>query len=168
MKAPHTQDTLEHKARRWQKALADAATGPLIVAAEIVTLSENWAGYRGEAGGRDCTTWLRDTLGRGKSLAWFTQRHNAVEALGEASRRMMHHEVAVWVSRNVPPEFYAPVKFMLRREQRENGGNPLTLRQAKPRILRVMGATAAPNAKQCGRCKELEAQLRAAGIEPAG
>jgi len=162
---PATYEDLGQRARRWKRALADSATGPLIIAPEIVDLAEHWEQYKAEAGGQSCTAWLQSVLTRGQNYAYFYARHRAVERLGEASRRTMHHEVAVYVTNNVQDQYIDAVKLMLMRECKAQNGNPLTLAQAKPRIHEITGHAAQKReAKGCDRCMELEAKLKEAGI----
>lgn len=153
------------RASRWRSALADAATGPLVIASEVMQLAADWESVREEAAGLDCTTWLRKQFGAGNSLAWFEVRARAVEKLGEACRRTIHHSVAVWVANNVPEGHVQAVKLMLMREAKANGGNPLTLRMAQPRVREITGRSE-PKKKTCARCQELEKLLLENGVAP--
>jgi hypothetical protein len=159
----NVKENLDAKLGRWRRALADAATGPLLIASEVVSLASHWETVKEEAGGLDCTAFLRHHLGPGRGLAYFAARHDAVKALGEASRRTMHHEVAVWISRTVPEQYMQQVKLALMRGAREQNGNPLTLQQAKPRVYEITGKPAR-KPKACGRCAELEKLLRNNGV----
>lgn len=148
-----------------KSAMGDAAFGPLIVAAEVVELAKHWKAFEAEAGDLSCAGWLQSTLGRGKDLAFFTRRHDAVKRLGEASRRRIHHDVAVYVLNNVTDEHLRKVKEMLFREYTANGKNPLTLMQAQPRIREVIGSRASTRKRTCKRCEQLKAILLQHGID---
>lgn len=159
------QERLAERAARWRRALADSATGPLIIASEIVKLAEDWESHKTEADGLSCTSWLRATLGRGRSLAWFARRHAAVVTLGEACRRTMHHEVACYVAQNVTAEHRDAVRLMLMRECKAQNGNPLSIAQAKLKIAQFIGVVRVPRcAVACTRCAELEKVILAAGL----
>ena len=147
----------------WRKALQDVACGPLIVAHEVVDLADRWDAYREQAGGLDATTWLKRNLNW--YLAWFIERQRAVDKLGEAVRRWMHHEVAVYCSRNVPAEDVREVVKQLRLATKKAGENPLSLPQAKPIIYEVLGRRPGRQRRTCPRCAVLEALLREHGIE---
>lgn len=164
MKLVSSNESLSNKARRWKSALQDASTGPLIIAGEVTSLAERWEEHKREAGGLRCTAWLRKTFGDGRGLSWFQDRAEAVAYLGEASRRYVHHEAAVWVKNHVPKDSLDKVKFMLRSEQKKNGGNPLTKAQAVRRVNAMLGKGALKS-RHCKRCQELEAKLREHGIE---
>jgi hypothetical protein len=158
-------ESLAARAGRWRKALADSATGPLIIASEIVQLADEWADHQSETDGLSCTSWLRATLGRGRSLAWFATRHAAVATLGEACRRTIHHEVACYVARNVPGESRDAVRLMLMRECKAQNNNPLTMAQARRKIEALIGRVSAPRcAAACTRCAHLEQVILAAGL----
>lgn len=160
--APERQD-LNDRIGRWRRALADAATGPLIIAEEIVRMAERWEDFKDAADGLDCSAFLRKHLGKGRGLPFFKERATAVARLGEAVRRTVHHEVAVWASRNIPPDLIEPCKLELMRGAKEQNGNPLTLQQAKTRLREILGKRT-PRKRECERCKELEEQLKAAGL----
>ena len=158
-------ESLSTRARRWRSALTDAATGPLIVASEIVSLADHWEAYKEEAGGLSCASWLQARVThRGQALDYFAKRHAAVKLLGEACRRTMHHEVAVYVANQVTSEYRDAVKLMLMRECKAQGG-PLTMGQATPRIGKIIGRKSRPRSQiQCKRCERLEKALAAAGV----
>lgn len=176
---------LESIGKRLRKAMGDAAVGPLIAASEIVKLSERWdaeppsqplgaAGshaiqtatapsLRQQAGGSTCDRWIRDKVAPG-GLAFFAARNRAVIKLGEFSRRTVHHEVAVWVDRNVADAQLDEVKLALMRGARAQGGNPLTPAQARRTIDKILGRVAAKKAG-CARCRRLEKILAEAGVD---
>lgn len=160
-------ENLVQKASRWKRALADAATGPLIIAGEIVELCNNWDAYKEEADGLSASAWLRQVCGAGRGQAWFYSRHRAVERLGEACRRTMHHEVAVWITNHVTDCHLDEVKLMLMRECKANGGNPLTTPQAIRRIRKITGKSE-PRRRECDRCQLLEKILADHGIDVNG
>lgn len=158
----YSKEPLEKRLGRWKQALKHAAVGPLVVASEVVALSEEWESYKQEAEGLSCTAWLRSKLGKGMGLAWFKDRHRAVQVLGESCRRTIHHKMAVWVMNQVPPEKLREVKEELMRGFLENGRNPLTPRQGERRVKKIIGTKATP--RVCGRCLMLEAKLKENGI----
>ena len=150
-------ESLFIRAGRWKKAADDAATGPLIVAQEIVELGKEWKAYRKEAGGLRYTAFLKRYVGH--PLCFFKARAEAVEILGEAARRYIHHDVAQWIVGCVTEEYLEEVKQMLHRESAARGGHPLTAAQAKPLVIKIIGkSTAKP--KRCRRCAALEARIR--------
>ena len=154
-------ETLAGKIAKWRTALAQADTGPLVVACEIRDLAEVWDDdLKREAGGLGLSAYLRKMLGKGKTLRYFMRRAHAVDKLGESIRRVMHHETAVYCVGQVPEKYWEPVKFMLRREQKMNGGNPLTKSMAVRRIRRIVGKTETTRAVGCQRCATLEARIR--------
>lgn len=158
-------ETLADKAKRWGRALVDEATGALTIASEIVKLSEEWETFRAEAGGVDCTTWLRKEVSRGRGLPFWHARAEAVAALGESVRRFMHHEVAVWLkNKTLSDEQLERAKFILKSEMRKNANKPLNRMQAHRALRDVLGITPAKS-RVCERCQELEELLRAKGIE---
>lgn len=155
---------LQERVSRWRAALAAADTGPLAIAADVVRLADEWKEHEAEAGGVSCTTWLRKTLGKGRSLAWFETRARAVESLGESVRRTLHHEVAVWLVNNAPQPTWKAVVEALMFARKRNGGNALTLAQAKPIARQIIGIAASPRRVSCMRCQRLEKQLKENGI----
>jgi hypothetical protein len=85
--------------------------------------------------------------------------------MGEACRRKVHHDVAVYVLGNVPEDHLEQVKHMLFTEPtRINGGNPLTTAQALRRIRGILGRTC--RSRTCPNCLRLEEILRSNGISP--
>ena len=157
-------ESLGDRSRRWSAALAASDTGPLIIAADVVQLAGEWDDYKREASGLSCTAWLRKTLGRGRGLAWFETRARAVEKLGESVRRTLHHEVAVWTVNNAPPPTWKAIVEALMFARKKNGGNALTLVQAKPIARQILGINASPRRVSCMRCAKLEERLRENGI----
>lgn len=53
-----------------------------------------------EADGLSLNEWLTRTFGH--RISWFQRRANAVAKLGEASRRVLDHNAAVWLADAVP------------------------------------------------------------------
>lgn len=157
-------ENLQSRAARWRSALSNADTGPLVIAAEIVALAENWKAFKEEAGGLSCSGWLKAVFRNGRGLDWFARRHAAVLMLGEAVRRTLHHDVAVYVMQNVTPEHRDAVKLMLIRECRSQNGQPLSPAQAKARIAKIQGAVTNVRRHGCARCAQLEEALSAAGL----
>jgi hypothetical protein len=152
-------EPLKARTKRWKKVMLDAATGPLIIAGEVVELANEWENHRDGAGGIDCTTWLRTVFGRGKGLGWFRHRHEAVVQLGEAIRRTIHHDVAIWVMNQVPQNLQKKVVKMLTLECRDNGNNPITYQIAIPLIREQTGKAIKQRKRTCKRCTYLEGLL---------
>lgn len=155
---------LETVAKKIKSAVSSARSAPLVVAADVMELARNWKAFQEEAEGASCTTWLQSVGGKGKGLAWWQVRHEAVKYLGEACRRTTDHEVAVWLKNHVPPEYVRQTMAEVRRAQRENNGVEITLAQAKPLIYAIIGKTRKKKEK-CARCRLLENILRTHGIE---
>lgn len=162
MQQAPAQERLAEKVGRWKRALADAAVGPLIIAPEVMALAESWDSVKDEAGGVTCNAFLRAKLHPGRDIAFFRRRADAVAKLGEASRRTVHHEVAVWVISSVPEHLREAAKLELIRGAREQGGHPLVMSQARARLRDMLGASS--KKKVCVRCRELEALLIANGV----
>jgi hypothetical protein len=161
-----TAENLERVGRRLRDVLGNAATGPLVASSDVMRLADEWEDrWKAEAGGIDCTTWLRKTLGAGRSLGWFERRHRAVASLGEAIRRTIHHDVAVWLVQTFPESDWQRAKLTLMRGCRAQNGNPLTLPQARRIVAKTLGVTLGRGAKPCARCTELEEILKANGID---
>ncbi len=91
--------SLKAKAAAWRDQLRSGATGPLVIAQQVVDLVAEWENWRTEAGGVDANAWLRATFGQ--SVAWFERRARAVRDIDESIRRSWNHEVAVWVHQHV-------------------------------------------------------------------
>lgn len=170
MSAP-VQETLARRSARIKAAMADADVGPLVAAAEVVEIVERWDDYRAEAGGVEAGAWLERTFGTGRTLAWWQRRHEAVQKLGEASRRTIHHDVAVWVTQSRPQPQWERIKVALMRARKENGDNALSLGRARILVEKEFGSTARP--RRCGGCRAkderieaLERAMREAGLTP--
>ncbi len=133
------------------------------MAQEIVELSNDWETHKVEAGGLACTTWLHQTLGR--TLHFFQGRASAVEKLGEASRRYLHHEVAVWLAGRLddPHEIDAAMRALIAETKRRNG-NCLSIQQARIVVGAALKWTPKCVKKTCRRCVELEQLLWRHGI----
>lgn len=153
-------------ARKWRKALSDSACGPLVVAPEVVAVIDDWDAYKDEVGGVPVAAWLRTVFGsRGVGPRFWRQRANAVDELGEAIRRTLHHEVAIWVMSAVPTEQHTRVKRMLMREAKKQHGVPLSPHQARKRVYEMLGWKPKSKTKECKQCMKLEALLRQHGID---
>ena len=155
-------ESLTQQIGRWRKEMADGATGPLVIASEVVALSKKWEDLRAQAEGKDLTTWLRAALGPGKGLGYFRKRHEAVKRLGEAIRRTIHHEAAIWLADEVSDLHWPLVKQHCFAAHRKNNKNPVTKAQAIKIVAAVTGKK--PIAKVCSRCEELENFIRANGL----
>lgn len=150
------QEQLQVRCDRWKKAMNDAATGPLVIAKEIVQLGDNWGAYKKEAGGLAYTAFLRRHVGKG--LKFFQSRAKAVDILDESARRYIDHEVAIWVVGCVTETHMAEVKAMLHREYKARNGHPLTKTQAVPLVRKITGVH--PRVHTCANCRTLEARIR--------
>jgi hypothetical protein len=145
-------------AKQIKSAMEHSDTGPLVIAADVVKLAEKWKDYKEDAGKLSCAQWLTRELGNKKrGLAYFRARHRAVEALGEESRRMLHHEMAVYIVNNVPKEQWDEVKETLYKKCVRNNHCPLSPGQARPLIYKIVGHVPG---RGCSRCAMLEAELR--------
>lgn len=161
--------TLSERAAGWRRAMQDADSGPLVIAKEVIEISENWESYKAEAQGMTINGWLQRTFGKGRTISWWAHRDEAVEALGEVSRRTFNHEVAVWLVGYVPADKLSEAKFAIMNGRKKNGDNCLTIHQARLIIERMLGATKEP--RRCAKCAEkddriaeLESTIRAAGV----
>ena len=158
-------DNLSARVSHWRVALAASDTGPLVIAAEVVRFSNEWNVYSDEAGGGSCTSWLRKTLGNGRGLAYFEVRDRAVKKLGESVRRTLHHNVAVWIVNNAPEPTWKACVEALTFSRKKNGGNALTMQQARLVLRPILGIQVKPRGVTCARCARLEELLRENGVE---
>lgn len=148
---------LETRAKRWRKAMADADTGPLTIAKEVVDVAEHWEQWKAQADGMGATDWLKHTFGEGKTLAFWQRRHDAVEKLGEAVRRTFNHDVAVWVAQNVPAEQHKDVVRAIMKARKDNGDNCLSVMQARRVVSTVLDYK--PRQKTCAQCRERDMRI---------
>lgn len=171
---PPRRESLADRANRLRKPLQDAASGPLVIAGEVMAIIENWADYKDEAGGIEASAWVRQTFGRHVNVPWFARRRAAVQAIGEHARRVWHHEAAVWASEHLSAEELRAVDAAVLRSTKSNGGVPLVRstvqrlasKQAKVDRIRKAPRTCASCAALKARCLLLEEALRASGIAP--
>lgn len=154
---PEPKGKLAAKAREFREALKHGDIGPLLLAPKVIDLTTRWSEYEEEADGLSAHAWLRRELGKGKTLAWFKRRAEAVEKLGEAIRRTVHHEVAVRVANKVPADKQELVIQALMRARLKNGHCALSPKQADLVIAEIVGKS--PNPKVCRRCIVLEARI---------
>jgi len=158
-------ESLADRAKRWSAAVKDRAVGPLVVAQEIVDVVDGWERYKAEADGMSATQWLKIIFGKhhGMGPAYWRRRASAVVALGEASRRTIHHEVAVWVTHKLSGADLLKARAALIAGSRTNGRLPLNPASAKPIIRDMFGWER--RVTKCNRCEQLEGLLRANGID---
>lgn len=157
------QPKLTEKVSVWRKALLDEATGPNVIAHDVMRLAEQWDEYRDEAGGVDCTTWLRTTLRPGLGVSFWQARVHAIETLGRAAITRIHHQVAVRVVRTVRDAAKREeVKMALLQGARSQHGTPLAPAQAYRVIAGIIGKRARKT--ECQRCARLEAALKQRGV----
>lgn len=156
--------TVDLEIRRIQQALRDSATGPLVVASDVVKLAENWEEHRAECYGLDATSAFKKYLGF--PLSFFQVRDRAVRWLGESVRRWMHHELAVWLIGGImPPGQYDTARTALLLEYKRRGSrSALTKAQARPIVYEVVGHV--PATATCHECDRLRAILKRLGVDP--
>jgi len=162
--APET-NRLSDSVARWKAALRASDTGPLVIAQDVVRIANEWDKYRAEVGNVDCTTWLRRELDL--PLDFFLRRAKAVERLGEACRRTIHHEVAVWLSNRLKDdELIKKAMWALMSETKKRRGNCLTLPKAQLVVRKALGIKPTlAKAVACTSCVRMRALLKKHGIE---
>lgn len=149
-------ETLIEKGSRWAKALRDGRTGPLVIAEEVVELTTNWD--KKASNGLEATTWLRRYVG--ERLAFFEERAEAVQILGESIRRHVDHNVAVTVVRYVKsPELRTKIVEQLIKHSIANRGVPLNSSAAKRKVIFPVTGWKKLVDHKCNRCEQLEAEL---------
>lgn len=89
--------TLDDVARELIAASKDHARGFLVIAKKVITLASNWEPYKKEAGGLDCSSWLRGLLGERCGVEFFDARLRGIEAIGSSALRTWSDEAVVWV-----------------------------------------------------------------------
>lgn len=157
-------DDLAQKVSRWSAAMRSADTGPLVIAQEVVAVVDSWDVYKHEAGDITAQSWLEAKVFRpGLGTRFWRTRARAVEHLGEAVRRTMHHEAAVWVVESVPEDQRSALVFRVHQESKRISA-PVP-RSTVQRLYRAM-AGVKPKPKTCGECARLRAKMLAAGIDP--
>lgn len=156
-------DTLATRARRLKQAMQDSASGPLLVAQEIVAIAANWSSYREEAGGVSCSSWCEKIFGQ--NLAFFQRRYEAVRRLGEDSRRTWHHLAAVWACGQTDDDLALQrLHRLVLRARLDNGHNALSAGQVQRLAPQVFGKVD-PKPVVCARCKRLEEFIREKGLK---
>lgn len=139
-----------------KKQMADGATGPLRVAERVVALSDEWESqWRGALeSDEDFRTWLRRQLGRGRDLAWFVVRRDAVRSIGRLAT-CFHHEAAVWLhQRGLDAASLDKVAKAAYAFAKNQGDNPLSKTQALRVYAEVLGSAPrqARATRPCGEC----------------
>ncbi len=147
-------ETLAEKAKRWQKALKNSATGPTAVAGEIVLLAGHWEKYKGDADGAKCTSWLAQNVGHG--LAWYQNRADAMARIGISLGRHLHHETAVWLcaqTANSDILHQCAERLHLAARQGRVNGLPINPTRARPLCKDLLGLKAKSRAQfTCPKC----------------
>lgn len=143
-------------------AMDNAATGPLIIAADVMAVAESWELYEEEAKGLSCDGWLKKNIGRGRGLAFFARRYRAVKFIGEDARRWLHHDAAVWIAQKVPADQCEAVKDALYRAYAKDR-TVLSPAQTKAIVMPLIGRNAV-RVKTCKRCQMLEKLMLLNGI----
>jgi hypothetical protein len=157
---------LKERATKWQQAMRNADTGPLVIAKEVLTVVNHWDKFKADAGGLDVGPWLGKVFGAGRKVKYWSTRAEAVDSLGKSVRRFMHHEVAIWVHQTVPAQHRTKFVKELAAARNENGGNPVSKMQAARLYRQVFGvATPAKRNHWRERCEMLERILDENGIE---
>lgn len=146
--------------KKIKEYLQNAAQGPLIAAADIVEVQENWDSYKGEADGLSFDAWLRKYVGVGRGYSYFSRRHEAVLLLGEDIRRWMGHDAAVLVAKKTKGNqaLAMQVKSRLYAEYRAAESTVLSYAQTR-RVLYEMLGKGIARKHHCKRCKQLEVEL---------
>jgi hypothetical protein len=104
-----------------------------------------------------CDQWLKRTFGKVGKLKYWMRRDAAVRKLGEASRRTVHHLVAIWLAGHCPAEKVAEAMAFLMRARKANGDNCLTLEEALPGLKKILGHV--HRAKSCAKCAAKDQQI---------
>lgn len=158
-------ETLAQRGKRWGAAMRSGQQHPLIVAKEVLEAIDNWELYQAEADGLSANAWLSANVGSGLTRVYWERRAQAVDILGEASRRTLDHEAAVWLAHTVPTDKRQACFEVLMFAARESSGALPNVEQAQRRCRDILGRTRNKR-KVCARCEKLREQLRAAGVEP--
>ncbi len=150
---------------RWKAMMQNADTGPLNIAKEVVAVIDGWEEYQESQGDLSAQAWLETKVFRpGLGVGFWRIRAQAVVSLGEAVRRNLHHEAAVWVYRSVPDDQRAELLPLAYREsKRIHSAVPLAVMQ---RLYREMAGTKPPRkSRACKECERLRGLLEAAGVD---
>ena len=160
------QAELQNRLGSIKKLLADGATGPLRAAEGVITLAAEWeTKFRVvDELDEDFQTFLRRTLGRGRTVRWFQVRKDAVDAFGLRDACLLHHDAAVWLhQRGLSKGDIQRVLLRAVGAYKAQGNNPLTRPQLLRVFVEVMGERPRMP-KSCAGCAErdeLIAKLRA-------
>ena len=155
-----TNEGLGDKARRLSAALKSSDTGPLVIAQEVMDLAADWREWEKEASGMTADGWCRKALNH--PLKFFQRRAYAVHDLGPASKRMLHHEAAVWLCEKQLPEDVKreAMKRAVSKSRQENG-HALNLSALKRLLVYgdnpLLGRT--PRGTVCAGCVMLEIKV---------
>lgn len=154
-------DTFLGEAR---KILADGAIGPTMLAPRIMKLAEAWdRTHKPELDGLEMTTWLRQHLGH--DFAYWSERARAVERLGVAYAKYMHHEAAIYISKHVSDAQLSKVCNAVLDEFKANGRNCVTRWKGIAIARDIAGCRGSNARRQCSECDRLRGLLETNGIE---
>jgi hypothetical protein len=145
---------------RLRSTMNASAAGPALVAQEVVRLGNKWDDYRDEAGGADCTTWLKKHVTGSKGLAWFERLNAAVETVGRGHANRMESEATLWVGQSLAAAHRPTVLERVSKQYRKNNSSCVTIWQ----VRRLAAEFLSPRkAKVCVRCQQLEDAIVALG-----
>jgi len=161
--------SLAERVVRWNQIMRQEATGPLLIAPEVVEVIDSWDSLSAQAGGVSVGAWLKGVFGHsGRNTKYWRDRFDAVASLDvrndRSVARTMHHLAAVWLAgmpadgsrKKVLQEVY-----VLCRSQKHE---PVTLHQVKRVYYEIVGKPARAPKKECGECARLRALLKKHGI----
>lgn len=152
------QEDIVSKIKNWQKVLRDSATGPLMIAQEVVAGEESWDMKANK--GVSYSSALERALGKGRDLSFFRRRAYAVNRLGGMrNARMFHHQAAVWFHSKVPREKTEMALKICADQFNRNHSCPL----AQNTLFRILGQVCGIPPKtrihHCVSCEEKDKQL---------
>ncbi len=142
---------------RLKKTMSESAAGPLIVAREVIGIVNNWS----DVGQKGVTAeqWITRTLGRGYTIRWFQRRVDAVDKLGEASRRFWHHQGAVWAATMIKnPMHLKKLNDEVWAATKANASVPISS-TAVMRIARKLGIKKPLGKTPCANCEKLKKRI---------
>lgn len=148
--------------KQWRSSLNDSASGPLLVAENVVDIAKKWEEYKKDANGKECSSFLKTYLG--KDLSFFIRRQRAIEVLGKTCKEMLHHEAAVWLStRTAQQNEIENVMRLLQKQYGANNSNVLSESTVKRIAVDAIGEHILGE-RMCSRCEMLENMLLEHGI----
>jgi hypothetical protein len=164
-------ESLTVRGKRLREVMKRSNAGPYEVANEVHAINSSWDQYKDEAGGLTCSGWLKSVFGGARGASYWETRFDAVMILGEAIRRTIDQEVAVWlVNLKLQPGDREKARNALMVACRQNAsGMPLNYSEAR-RVCEPLIGYAYPH-RICPGCvamrveiDKLRAAMKAAGI----